>query len=271
MHDISVFKQMLSGRLFVSGHMYYHDWLRFTGDLNSEFIKITLVRHPLDHLKSHLLFLKSQCTPELRGGYKTIDQVLCELDLVDFSDPLNINNFIDSLPPIGVELFDNCQSRYFLCTKLNDPQVSLGVRHETLLLSILPQFDLIGLNENMAFFMTEVERLSGISLNIHHELINKTESNWDIDLNNEFVRKAFRRHSEVDEFLYTKILQRTVDASYARVAELQSRAAIADARASEAERQVSELRTQLSYSGDQVQTQCCATRHPSRRGRSFKG
>jgi hypothetical protein len=256
MQDVSVFREALADKLFVSGHIYYHDWLRLSRELNYEFVKITMVRNPSKHLKSHLLYLSNWDLPKLKGGFKVqennMNQIIRELSFVDFANPLSISKFMDTLSPVGIELFNNCQSRYFLSTKLRDPHMPLNMNHERLLLSILPQFDLIGLNENSTFFLTEVERLSGIKLTIHDELINKTVSGSDIDLDNEVIRKVFKRNSEVDEVLYTAVLQQTTQALSARVAELEGGAATANARASKAERQVSELRSQLSSSDDQL-------------------
>jgi hypothetical protein len=128
----------------------------------------------------------------------------------------------------------------------------LNRNHKQLLLSVLSQFDLIGLSENPAFFLTEVERLSGIKLDIHNEIINKTVSSSDIDLDNYIVGDVLKRDTEVEEFLYTTVLQQTTQALYARVAELQSRVAAADARTSKAEGLGSGLKSQLSRYDDRL-------------------
>jgi hypothetical protein len=256
MQDASIFREMLADKVFVSGHVYYRDWARLSGELNSEFLKITLIRNPIKHLKSYLLYFNSFKAPDLREGFRLrgpdMNEVLDEISMVDFADPLSIKKFMDSLSPTGTELFNNCQSRFFLCTKVRDPHMPLNRNHKQLLLSVLSQFDLIGLSENPAFFLTEVERLSGIKLDIHNEIINKTVSSSDIDLDNYIVGDVLKRDTEVEEFLYTTVLQQTTQALYARVAELQSRVAAADARTSKAEGLGSGLKSQLSRYDDRL-------------------
>jgi hypothetical protein len=268
MQDASVFREMLAEKIFVSGHVYYHDWLRLSGDLNSEFLKITLVRNPMKHLKSHLLFFNNYNLPELRERFRlrgpvmnqvldqlsltSLNRVLDQLSLVDFANPFNISKFMESLSPLGIELFNNCQSRYFLSTKVCDPHMPLNRHHEQLILLVLQQFDLIGLSENPASFLTEAERLSGIKLNIHDEIINKTVSGPDIDLNNDIVRDVFERNSEVDEFLYTAVLQHTARAYHACVAELRRTSEAAHDQSLKAEQLILELKSQLSSSDEQL-------------------
>jgi hypothetical protein len=94
-------------------------------------------------------------------------RALDEVALVDFSNLQNIKEFLSSMSPKSTELFNNCQSRYFLCEANRNSTLRLETNHSKPLLSVLPQFDLIGLNENIEFFLTRLQQMSGIKLDIH--------------------------------------------------------------------------------------------------------
>src|SRR5580693_1240591 len=85
-----------------------------------------------------------------------------------------IKQFLCSMSPKSTELFNNCQSRYFLCEANMNSTLKLETSHINPLLSALPQFDLIGLNENIDFFLTRLQHMSGIRLDINKDIVNKT-------------------------------------------------------------------------------------------------
>jgi hypothetical protein len=253
MHDQSTFRELLAKKTFVSGHVYYKDWVRLAGQLNSEFLKVSVVRSPLKHLKSHLLFANNLGQPEFRktvDGLRLDEEVVRALDevaLVNFSNSRSIEQFMNSLSSKGTELFNNCQSRYFLCEENSNSTLILKRSHYNQLLSALPQFDLIGLNENIDFFLSRVQHMSGLKLDIHSEIVNKTISNADFDLDEEIVRQALKRNTEIDELLYQSVLEQTTRALSERVVELEGLVLTANARASRAERLGAELQNQLAY------------------------
>jgi hypothetical protein len=67
--------------------------------------------------------------------------------------------------------------------------LKLETSHINPLLSALPQFDLIGLNENIDFFLTRLQHMSGIRLDIHKDIVNKTISNFDFHIHDEKLRE----------------------------------------------------------------------------------
>jgi hypothetical protein len=253
MHKESTFRELLAKKTFVSGHVYYKDWVRLAGQLSSEFLKVSVVRSPLNHVKSHLLFTHHLGQPEFRktvDGLRLDEEVVRALDevaLVDFSNSRNIEQFMGSMSPKSTELFNNCQSRYFLCEANRNSTLTLKRSHYDQLLSVLPQFDLIGLNENIDFFLGRVQHMSGLKLDIHSEIVNKTVSEADFDLDEEVIRRALKRNTEIDELLYKSVLEQTTRALSERVVELERLVSAANASASRAEPLGTELQDQFAY------------------------
>jgi hypothetical protein len=88
------------------------------GDADRQFLKITFVRDPLEHIISHLRFAEHYSRPELKAAYDgmlspEVRDVVDRLARVDFACSEAMIETLETLPPKGVELFDNCQSRYF--------------------------------------------------------------------------------------------------------------------------------------------------------------
>lgn len=44
LHDPALFRRTIEGKRFVSGHIYYHDWMRLMADVDQQFRKVTFVR-----------------------------------------------------------------------------------------------------------------------------------------------------------------------------------------------------------------------------------
>lgn len=55
-----------SGVEFFSGHIYYRLWLEFAKDTPDQFKMITVLRDPIEHLASHILWLDHYNLPEKR-------------------------------------------------------------------------------------------------------------------------------------------------------------------------------------------------------------
>jgi hypothetical protein len=259
MQDESAFRELLAQKSFVSGHVYYKDWVRLAGQLKPEFLTVSVVRRPLEHLKSHLLFTNNFNKPQFKKMTEALAlgedlmRALDEVALVDFSNYHDIKQFLCSMSPKSTELFNNCQSRYFLCEANMNSTLKLETSHINPLLSALPQFDLIGLNENIDFFLTRLQHMSGIRLDIHKDIVNKTISNFDFDIHDEKITRVLKQNTEIDELLYQTVLAQTNRALSERVVELEDLVLTANERASAAGRVWAELRNQLACARDELQ------------------
>jgi hypothetical protein len=212
LHDPALFRQAIADKVFVSGHIYYHDWVRLVGEADRDFLKITFLRDPLEHIMSHLRFVEHFSRPELKAAYNSMlnAEMRGVVDLlaeVDFASSEAVIQILETLPPKGVELFDNCQSRYFLAggehvARFTDP---LGMHLWRPLLAMLARFDIVGTTEMILPSLREVGALLGIELRLHEEVVGATASVKRINKSDPSVMRALRQRNLLDDALYQAV------------------------------------------------------------------
>jgi hypothetical protein len=209
LHDPVLFRRAIADKVFVSGHIYYHDWVRLVGEADRDFLKITFLRDPLEHIISHLRFCEHFSRPELKAAYDNVLNaevrgVVDMLARVDFASPQAMIQMLETLPPKGVELFDNCQSRYFLAggdhvARFTDP---LGMHLWRPLLAMLAKFDVVGTTGTILPTLRQVGALLGVELQLHEEIVGATASSKRINQSDPAVMRALRQRILLDDALY---------------------------------------------------------------------
>ena len=145
---------------YVSGHLSFDQFAERL-DL-SEYVKVTLVREPFSHLRSHLAWIKHLSEPEnaewLDKHPEFVKPLSKKLWKTDFTSPAELAEFVRSLQGQEFQLLDNCQTRYFA----RNPERKLEIRDFHTALETLKQFDLIGLTHQTRQFIDRVSELMNI-------------------------------------------------------------------------------------------------------------
>jgi hypothetical protein len=191
---------------YISGHIVFSE---FEQRLNlSEFFKVTLVREPFAHLRSHLAWIRHLTAPELDQHLKTypeyIQKLAAKLRDTDFSDPTMLSLLVDSLHGLELHLLDNCQTRYFSAPIHNDRvnQDDFDRAAET-----LDRFDLIGTTEETNSFLAEAARIMGFDKPLPNSRGNVAESYFGLDINSHRVREILWPLLRFDSKIYQKVLK----------------------------------------------------------------
>jgi hypothetical protein len=206
------------GKAVISGHLYLPDWTEFSRIHGLEARLATVLRSPLHQIASAMRYLDGFNDPSRHAATNSMHPLLHEVVLrlakVDFADAGSIDAFLTTLTPLGVQMFDNQQSRFFLCKERGDTTGFL-TRSEPVTLDAVPrlidavaQFDLVGLTERLPEtlgFMSDLVQRPILPLDTR---INESMSPRRIDLEDEWVRRVLGKRTIVDEWLYRYVADR---------------------------------------------------------------
>lgn len=151
---------------FSSGHIRFPVFKRHTGNL--DFRTITFLRDPVDHLRSHLNWVRMQSIDPKHRPFiernKDIQALSEGLRDIKIDDPESVRSFLrqnQHNPQCNI-LFDNCQTRYFIEIRRNR-----RVKFSDLInaLNHMQQFDFVGLSERFDGSVRKLERVLDIKLN----------------------------------------------------------------------------------------------------------
>lgn len=208
-HDLM--SVLSEGRRFISGHIMNSLWHEITRDIDRSFFTFAVVRDPIEHLASHLLWLDHYSLDQYRAEFLMLDrfhrQLVAMIAATDLSDVRKLDDLITNLPPLGMRLFDNCQSRYFL------PNGYRGVaNYYPLTLSVAPQlneaiskFDAILTQDRLEQGLADVSKSLGIPLSLLQQKINPSKSERSIDLTNPVIRQILGKRLTVDQWLWRRV------------------------------------------------------------------
>ena len=136
---------------FISGHVRIRR-IRNMIDLKG-FYLFTVLREPVGHLMSHLAWVKGIAKNPSSRFFKShtdeVQELALQLKEVDFENLDSLSSFFEKLPPEGFNLFDNCQSRYFL---ENPPEGKIDHQHWPEIEESLSFFNSIGLTSDLSEF-----------------------------------------------------------------------------------------------------------------------
>ena len=224
MQDAAAMGQALArGVRFFSGHIYLGNWERMLKDFAEHPLMLTVLREPIDHLASHILWLDHYNAPAYRGEYRQLGEETQRLvDLIGATDLNNIgalDHLLTFLPPAGVQLLDNCQARYFLSggqspVQRHDP---LTLAHSSLLQTQADRFDLILRQDALDDGIARAAAMTGLDLAPLGKRVNPARSTRQIDTQSPMVRAVLGRRTLVDQWLWCHIRSRsTLEAAQSR-------------------------------------------------------
>lgn len=210
LRDPSNFKRLITEQnvKFFSGHLYLRLWDEFSKHVDKEFKLITVVRDPIEQIASHILWLDHYNLDRKRGEYQRLSESHRRLvDLiqnVNFDDPGHLDHFLTHLPPAGLQLLDNCQSRYFLCGPgspiLNHEPITLA--HTSAIVKSCNRFDLILVQNDLRAGVLMINSLLGTNLVFSETRVNEAKAERTIDTSNPVIRALLSKRSTTDLWLW---------------------------------------------------------------------
>lgn len=187
----------------ISGHLPFQILNRHH-PLN-EYLKVTVLREPIDQLLSHLRMVRRLRNPENKKFWPSyssdVQDISLSLNGLNFLEPLDIAKWLEDCPAPGKVLFHNCQTRYFL---RNPNDLFLNELHADEALLTLSRFDVIGALKHIDEFGENVAQRMGWSVLKKIEKKNvspKTDKPFE---NFKKFRKALEPFVYLDQEIYTK-------------------------------------------------------------------
>lgn len=145
---------------FLSGHLRFPTLCGF--EAIKSFKKVTLLREPFAQLISHLNWVRSVSRDTDSHFYKRHEEGIRRASLrlreFDFSNIDQVSQYLETMTPTDVGLFDNCQTRYFTMIR-NGERVSEGTFEGAK--RALMQFDVVGTVENIGAFFERIKDVFG--------------------------------------------------------------------------------------------------------------
>ncbi len=207
-------KQRLGeGRRVFSGHVMNGLWEDISTPLDTAFRKITILREPHEHLASHLHWLDQYNRPEMRAGYRALDEahqrVVDRISTVDLTDIGQLDAYLTSLEATEMRLFDNCQSRYFLETGRRgiDGTRALSLVEARTVRAVLNSFDLVLRQDRLREDVARLSDLLRVTLHAPSKRINEARSGRRIDTSNPIVRAILSKRTLLDQWVWREVTQ----------------------------------------------------------------
>lgn len=184
---------------FISGHMRFFQANRIL-DLKNHYC-ISMIRHPLDHLVSHLKWVLKVSEDMHSAFFKRHPENIKALSLkirsTDWKNFNEVNIFFQMDNLTVLNLFNNCQTRYFLSHnfgELKEKDFKEAIR-------CMDNFDLIGKLEYEDVFMQELS--NDIKQDYKPlEKLNNNDSESFIDLSNPQIVNLLIAQIQYDIKLY---------------------------------------------------------------------
>ena len=201
-------RQMLSGgHSFISGHVMLKTWQAIERDVGTTFTKCTILRDPIEHLASHILWLDHYNREDKRREYNALDRAHRRLiDLIghcDLADVGMLDDLLTDLPPLGVRLLDNCQSRYFLFAGSVgiDSLRPISLARASDVRRAMAEFDVVLLQDDLSRGLERLSKVIGTKIEPLAERVNESRSERRIDTTNPIVRQILGKRTIVDSWL----------------------------------------------------------------------
>ena len=199
------------GTRVFSGHVMNGLWEDIAGPTRVAFRKITLLRDPVDHLASHLLWLDHYNRPEKRREYKQLDEahqrVSDRIAAIDLTDVGQLDAYLTGISGQEVRLFDNCQARYFLMSGRRDMASirPLSLADAKALRIAASDFDAIGFQDRLREDIPRLGKATGLELVFTDRRVNPAQSIRRIDTSNPLVRQVLSKRTLVDQWLWRHV------------------------------------------------------------------
>jgi len=197
-----------SGVQVFSGHVMQGLWHDIAAPTELGFKKFTLLRDPIEHLASHLLWLDHYNRPEKRKEYVQLDEshrrISDRIAAIDLTDVGQLDAYLTGLSGHEVRLFDNCQARYFLMSGRRDMDAirPMSLADAKALRQAAAQFDAIGFQDRLEEDVPRLGKAIGIELKYLKKRVNPAQSARKIDTTNPLVRQILGKRTIVDQWLW---------------------------------------------------------------------
>ena len=230
--------RQLGEKVAISGHVTYR---MFAERLDlAEYVKVTMLRNPLDHLISHLAFIRRLADPSqrtrLNGHTPAIQAFVAKLAALDFTDYNSVRDLVANLQPFERVLVENCQTRYLS----HVPPVRPVDKHAlNVARGALHKFDILGFTETIDVFLDSVASRMGWPRPKTAPRENLHPERYGIDATNPAIRAALQPLIHFDSALYKYAQKVFVDGKTKPVRRQQERALAANAAREEARVRVS--------------------------------
>lgn len=194
-----------------SGHVYYTRWKEIATSLGVSFKNIAVVREPVSHIASHLLWLDHYNLPEKKAEYQALGEshrrLVDLIGAIKFDNIGDLDHFMTHLPAAGIQMLDNCQSRYFLCgpgspVNFFEP---ITLSHANTIVRATREFEFIMLQDNLDEHVVKLNSMLGTRMKPIKERINEAKSPRRIDTSNPIIRSILSKRLTVDSWLWRHV------------------------------------------------------------------
>lgn len=207
-NSVDLLRAHSGGVQVFSGHVMQGLWRDIAAPSELVFKKITLLRDPIEHLASHLLWLDHYARPEKRKEYRQLDEahqrISDRIAAIDLTDVGQLDAFLTGLSGHEVRLFDNCQARYFVMSGRREVEAMrpLSLADAKALRVAAAAFDAIGFQDRLAKDIPRLGAAMGIDLKYLEKRVNPAQSVRRIDTTNPLVRQVLGKRTIVDQWLW---------------------------------------------------------------------
>jgi hypothetical protein len=200
-------KGLLCDYDFISGHLRILRVLQHH-NLKSWF-KVTLLREPLEHLISHLAWVKrigeNPSSSFFLGHSTEVKDLARRAHQYDFTDAKQLSLFMDTLTQHDKNLFDNCQTRYFLPPRirgdLTDANCEAAIKNMGL-------FDLIGISEHYDEFLQKLCAYKNWEAPLISKRLNVNNNKYGLSSSSKEQLEVLEKYIRYDSILYQKAINR---------------------------------------------------------------
>ncbi|MBN2344703.1 MAG: sulfotransferase family 2 domain-containing protein [Deltaproteobacteria bacterium] len=193
---------------FVSGHLFLFEVLNHFS--LSGFLRLTVMRKPLDHLISHFNWLRHIGQNDSHTFFtehpEQIKQASLKIHQVDFQNIESLKQYVDELTEFELQLFDNCQTRYLLNTV---PPKKVTRAHAEIAKQSLHFFDIVGTVEQMDQFILQVQKRMGWKQKVIPAKSNQLNNRYGVDTHSTQLREVLSPLIEADQILYDTVADNT--------------------------------------------------------------
>ena len=187
---------------YVSGHHRLPDVLSNI-DRQIWFV-LTIFRNPVEHLISHLKWVKIIGSPENLstddGHEDSIRDLACQLWKINLNDVDALAELIYEGSDLARQLFDNCQTRYMIEYREN----IINSRDAQQAVDAIKFVDYIGFTESLSGVSRAMSSALGVKYNPKQiPYVNRAKMDDVVNLHDPAVLKFYREAVRWDAFLYT--------------------------------------------------------------------
>ncbi len=188
---------------FMSGHVRAHEMGRRMA--LDRWFWITLFREPVDHLASHLCWVRyigeDPQSDFFRNHAAPIRELALRLQDLDFGSAEALTEFFGAdHSRVICNLFDNCQTRYLLRRARPGPLDEAAFAEAR---KMLRRFDLVGTTEHYARFIRLLHARLGWDLPANaQQRLNVQSKRYGLDLNRPDLRAVLEARTRFDRQIY---------------------------------------------------------------------